>query len=114
MRALLRLLVALPFGLLVILFAVSNRQMIPVTLDPLPGAVDLPLALLVLGTGLLGFVLGGLVVWVGQGRHRRLAREARRKMDALSAEVAGLRLAKAPPPPESRSANPPGTSLIAH
>ena len=114
MRALLRLLVALPFGLLVILFSVSNRGMVAVTLDPLPGAVDMPLALLVLGMGVVGFAFGGLVVWMGQGRHRRLVRETRRKIDSLSAELAAARDAKPQPSARPVPANPPGTSLIAH
>lgn len=112
MRALIRLAVALPFGLLVILFAVSNRAVVTVTLDPLPGAIDIALSFLVMGVGILGFLFGGLVVWLGQGRHRRLARDARRRLDALSAELGAMK--SATKPKADPDAPPPGTSLIAH
>ena len=111
MRALARLLVALPVGLLVILFAVSNRGMVEVTLDPLPGAVSLPLALIVLGMGLVGFVAGGLVVWLGQGRHRRLAREARRHVEALKAELGMVKAAHVHPPAAAAKAKGTGLAL---
>src|SRR5277367_3691809 len=50
-------------ALLLILFAVSNREMVSVGLWPLPVLVEMPLYLVVLGTLILGFVLGELVTW---------------------------------------------------
>jgi putative membrane protein len=51
--------------LLLVVFAVANRQSVAVSLDPLPFAIDLPLYLLVFAIFLLGLVLGALGQWLG-------------------------------------------------
>jgi len=51
--------------LLLVVFAVANRQSVAVSLDPLPFAIDLPLYLLVFVIFLLGLVLGALGQWLG-------------------------------------------------
>jgi uncharacterized integral membrane protein len=59
-------------ALILILFAVSNRETVSLGLWLLPGAViELPLYLLVLGTLIFGFVVGELVGWIGSWRWRR-------------------------------------------
>jgi uncharacterized integral membrane protein len=74
-------------ALLLILFAVSNREMVSVGLWPLPAFVELPLYLVVLGTLLLGFIMGQLVTWIGGWRRRREARRARDRVAILEQEL---------------------------
>jgi len=72
-----------------ILFAVSNREHVMLSLWLLPGAaVEMPLYLLLLATLLVGFVAGELVGWVGGWRWRREARRSRDRIAALEREVA--------------------------
>lgn len=79
--------VTIPVALLAVLFAVSNRETVVFGLWPLPFTLDLPLYLAVLGVLVLGFVVGGLVVWVGQHRHRRTARKASARVLQLERDL---------------------------
>ena len=74
-------------ALLLILFAVSNRETVSVGLWPFPAFVDLPLYLVVLGTLIVGFVLGELVAWIGGWRWRREARRSRDRIAMLEREL---------------------------
>ena len=74
-------------ALVLILFAVSNRESVSVGLWPLPDHVDLPLYLLVLGTLIVGFFLGEVVAWVSGWRWRREARRSRERIAMLEREL---------------------------
>ena len=78
-------------ALVLILFAVSNRQSVSVELWPLPALVELPLYLVVLGTLLVGFFAGELVAWVRNWRWRREARRSRDRIAALERELDAAR-----------------------
>jgi lipopolysaccharide assembly protein A len=86
-------------ALLLILFAVSNRESVSVGLWPLPDAVGLPLYLVVLTTLLIGFAVGELVAWVSSWRWRREARRSREKIAALERELQAERVQHGPPVP---------------
>jgi uncharacterized integral membrane protein len=73
--------------LVLILFAVSNRESVSVGLWPLPDFVEMPLYLLVLGTLIIGFFFGQLVAWVGGWRWRREARRSRERIALLEREL---------------------------
>jgi uncharacterized integral membrane protein len=81
-------LVAVPVAVLLIVFAVSNREAVTVTFWPLPVALGAPLWLVVLLAALLGFLFGELVAWVNGRRWRRAARQKTRRIDALERELA--------------------------
>jgi uncharacterized integral membrane protein len=74
-------------ALVLVLFAVSNREAVSVALWPLPAVVELPLYLVVLGTLVLGFFVGQLVTWVGGWRWRREARRSRERIAMLEREL---------------------------
>ncbi len=81
-------LVTAPLALLLVVFAVSNRESVTVTLWPLPVVLDAPLYLVVLLVLLIGFLVGQLVAWIN-GRHwRREARRRARRIEALERELA--------------------------
>ncbi|MBP7670527.1 MAG: LapA family protein [Ferrovibrio sp.] len=52
--------------LVLVIFAVANRQGVAVSLDPLPFAVELPLYLLVFITFIIGLLLGAFAHWLGR------------------------------------------------
>jgi uncharacterized integral membrane protein len=101
MKTFLKWLVLVPIGLVLLAFAIANRDPVRVVLDPLPGdysdlQITAPLFLVMFITGALGVVAGGLVTWLAQGRHRRAARHARADVARLRTETSSLRAQMAP------------------
>jgi uncharacterized integral membrane protein len=85
-------------ALILIVFAVANRNVISLTLWPLPVALDAPLYLVVLLTLLIGFLLGELVAWMNGYRWRREARRSAKRVQELERELA----AQSPPKEAAR------------
>jgi uncharacterized integral membrane protein len=83
-------------AVLMILFAISNREVIPVGLWPLLTQLEMPLYLVLLVTLLVGFVVGQLVAWVAGSHWRREARRSRDRIAALESELASARTRIAP------------------
>ena len=84
--------------ILLVVFAVANRQAVTVNADPLPFAVDLPLYLLVFLVFFAGLVIGVLADrWSAWGAARR-----RRAKQQAAARQAGP-----PPPSATDTGNPP-------
>jgi lipopolysaccharide assembly protein A len=92
-------LVTLPVAVVVVLFAVSNRDGVAVTLWPLPLRLEAPLYLVVLLARVAGFLVGELVAWLNAGRARRLARERARRIEALERELSATQARLSAPPP---------------
>lgn len=70
----LSLILTIPVAVLAVLFAVSNRVAVTFSLWPTPFTVDAPVYLATLAFLVAGFVFGGVITWLGQGRHRRRGR----------------------------------------
>ncbi|MBI1238229.1 MAG: DUF1049 domain-containing protein [Alphaproteobacteria bacterium] len=88
-------LILVPATVIAAALAVANRDRVAVSLDPFsretPALVlDLPLYGVIMGSLLIGLILGALVMWVSQGRHRNATRELR----AMSREIAAARAAR--------------------
>lgn len=78
-------------ALVTVLFAVSNREPVSVTLWPFPFALDLGLYGIVLVSVLAGFVVGSLVTWMAAGKNRRRVRQQRSEISTLEGELNSLR-----------------------
>jgi putative membrane protein len=87
----LRLIIAAPFLLVVVLFALSNRQPTVFTLWPTDYALTLPLSIAVLIAMAVAFVAGALVLWMSALAARRRARRAEHTARLLEAQVAELK-----------------------
>ena len=81
-------------------FALANRQWIAqgidLSYDPTnPGGVDstipLPMFLVLFGVLVIGMILGGITVWLKQGRFRRAARVAQVEVERHRNELDRLR-----------------------
>jgi uncharacterized integral membrane protein len=88
-RTFLKALILVPIAVLLVLFAVANRQWTVVSLDPFSAdppalAIHGPLFLVILLSLMLGVIVGGIAVWLGQRKWRRAARR-------LEAELRGAR-----------------------
>ena len=89
MRGFLRLLVLAPILIVLLVFAVVNRQSIAITFDPFGDqrsglTLHAPLFLALFGAMAVGVVVGGVATWLSQGRHRRAERSARSELARLS------------------------------
>jgi uncharacterized integral membrane protein len=83
--------ISLPITIVIVLFAVMNRELVTLNLWPLPWDLAAPLYLLTLGCILFGFLVGLLVMWLSHGSSRRRARELARRVDAQANELNALR-----------------------
>lgn len=82
-----RLLIAAPFLLILVLFALSNRQDVTLGLWPTDLAMTLPLSVAILGAMAVAFLIGALVVWVPTLGVRLRARRLQRETRALQARL---------------------------
>ncbi len=89
-------LVVVPIGIVLVIFAVANRQPVTVSLDPLGGespalTATMPLFILVLLLLGVGVMVGGGAAWWNQGKWRRAARDLASETHALRLERDALR-----------------------
>src|SRR6185437_10838484 len=87
MRLFWRLLLVL-LAVVLVDFAVTNRQRVELGLWPLPDVAEVPLYLVVLGGLLGGFLAGEVAAWIAARHWRQEARQARRRIAALESELA--------------------------
>jgi uncharacterized integral membrane protein len=85
-------------ALALVVFAVDNRQVVTVSLWPLPIEASMSLYLVVLLTLLLGFLLGELIAWMNGHRWRREARLKAKRIEELERALA----AQSPPKEAAR------------
>lgn len=86
-----RLLIAAPFLLILILFALSNTETVHLTLWPTDFSLAMPLSIAILVAMAIAFLLGGAVVWVNELSQRRRARRAEEAVRLLEAQVQDLK-----------------------
>ena len=110
LRKLLTIVILVPLGVLIVAFAVANRQIVTVSFDPFsagePAAtLTLPLFVLIIALLIIGVLIGGTASWIRQGKWRssvrRLDRDLVRLREKLAAfEAAGPKAAIRPEPAE--------------
>jgi uncharacterized integral membrane protein len=96
MRKFFNAIVLIPLGVILVVFAVANRHMVTVSLDPLSSrdpalSFDLPLFVVIVAAAILGVVAGGSATWFGQRRWRRAARHHEADARGMRAQLADLR-----------------------
>jgi uncharacterized integral membrane protein len=96
LRKLITALILVPLAVLLVAFAVANRQSVIVSFDPFDAshpafALAVPLFALLLAALLAGVVIGGVAAWMRQSRWRRDARFAQGQARALHAELEELK-----------------------
>jgi uncharacterized integral membrane protein len=96
LRKIVAAIILVPLAVLIVAFAMANRQIVTVSFDPFSAqspaaAVTLPLFALILGVLIIGVVIGGAASWFRQGKWRRTARWLEREAATLRAELAAHR-----------------------
>jgi uncharacterized integral membrane protein len=119
LRKTLAALILVPLAVVIIAFAVANRRIVTVSLDPFStdqpaAAVTLPLFALVIVLVILGVVIGGAAAWLRQSKWRRTARQLERELGGLRSELDSLKRTAEPvnipgqiKPPERLRLRPP-------
>ena len=80
--------VAAVVAVLVVLFAVSNRQLVTVEIWPFPFQISLGLYAVILLAVLIGFIAGAIGAWMTGGKRRREHRATRRHVKQLEESLA--------------------------
>jgi uncharacterized integral membrane protein len=88
--------ILIPLALILVVFAVANRQAVTVSFDPFDAvqpayAATMPLFVLIIVLLILGALIGGAAAWLRQGRWRRTARRLDRDVRDLRDEVDALK-----------------------
>ena len=105
MRKIVSAIILVPLAIVIVMFAVANREIINVSFDPFDTAhpafaLKLPLFILIFVLVGLGVVIGGIAAWLKQHKWRARARRAETQARELRAELdcASSRAANVPVP----------------
>ncbi|HEY4044111.1 MAG TPA: LapA family protein [Rhodopila sp.] len=74
-----------------VLFALSNTEIVRLGIWPTDYGLDVHLSLAILVSMAIAFLLGAIVVWMSELGQRRRARRAERKVRMLEAEIEDLK-----------------------
>jgi uncharacterized integral membrane protein len=93
--------ILVPLAVVIIAFAVANRQAVTVSLDPfnpdVPAAsLTKPLFVVLIAVLILGVIIGGIAAWLRQTKWRRTARRLEREVANLRAEIDALKRTTTP------------------
>jgi uncharacterized integral membrane protein len=83
--------VTVPFALLLLSFAISNREVVTLGLWPLPFRTDAPLYLVALVPLLFGMIVGGLVLWFGRFASGFRMRRLENRLAATQKDLEGMK-----------------------
>lgn len=93
-----RLLLAAPVLIALVLFALSNRQSVTFGFWPTDLGLVVPLSAAMLAFAAAAFLAGACVVWASELRVRRRARRAEARVEMLEDEVRALQERLRPSP----------------
>jgi lipopolysaccharide assembly protein A len=103
-----------PLAVVLVLFAIDNRDRLAISFWPLPWAVALPSFLALFLALLIGFLAGAAAIWLSGGKARRRSRQLADTARAQAHQIAEherrqaeLRAAAQPAPTEAGAALPP-------
>jgi uncharacterized integral membrane protein len=108
--------ITVPVTIVVVVFAVSNRDFVTLDLWPFELTYSMPLFALVLICLVVGFLLGAFIMWISSGKTRSRAREAYYKASSLERDLAFMKRKQAEAaeqPPGQPSNRPAGPALPA-
>jgi len=88
--------IVVPLAIVIVAFAMANRQAVTVSFDPFSSttpayAASLPLFVLIFVLVILGVVIGGIAAWLRQASWRRTARRLDADVHALHQELEAMR-----------------------
>ena len=96
LRKIVTAIIVVPLAVIIIAFAVANRQAVTVSFDPFSAvspayAATLPLFVIIFVVLILGVLVGGIAAWLRQSKWRRTARHLDAEVRALRTELETIR-----------------------
>ena len=96
LRRIILILIVVPLTVIIVAFAVTNRQLVTVSFDPFSStdpayAATLPLFVLIFVLMIFGVLIGGIAVWIRQTKWRRTARKLDGEVRTLHQEMDAIR-----------------------
>jgi uncharacterized integral membrane protein len=84
--------VLVPLAVVIVMFAMANRQIVTVSFDPFNTAdpafvMRMPLFVLIFVLTIFGVLIGGIAAWLRQSKWRRVARKLDSDIVALRREI---------------------------
>lgn len=92
-----RLLIAVPFLIVLVIFVLSNRDPVTVGFWPTDARWDMPLSVALLIAAAVALIIGAFMVWISELRQRRRARHAEAAVRRLEEQVQELQARLHPP-----------------
>jgi uncharacterized integral membrane protein len=88
--------IVVPLAIVIVAFALANRQAVTVSFDPFSAAspayaASLPLFVLIFILVIVGVLIGGIAAWLRQASWRRTARRLDADVRALHQELEAMR-----------------------
>ena len=79
--------------------AVFNRGAIDFHYSPTHDPINMPLYAVLLGGLLIGFILGAIIAWIGEGKNRKEKRSIKKQLKAIEKQLASAQktISKADP-----------------
>ncbi len=116
LRRIVSILVIVPLAIVIVAFAVANRQSVTIAFDPFSSAspayaATVPLFVLIFALLILGVLVGGVAAWIRQGKWRRTARRLDGEVRTLHQEMDAVRRRFAPEPPSTTAESTPHTAI---
>lgn len=95
-RKIVTAIIVIPLVVIIVAFAVANRQTVTVSFDPFSQvspayAATVPLFAVIFAVLVLGVLVGGFAAWLRQGKWRRMARRLDADVRALHEELETIR-----------------------
>lgn len=111
-RKIVTVVILVPLVVIIVAFAVANRQTVTVSFDPFSAvrpayAMTLPLFVVIFVVLILGVIAGGVAAWLGQRRYRRAARKLDAEARQLHEEMGAMRRRFATGEPPAAAPSPP-------
>ena len=108
MRKFIAIAILAPLAIVIVMFAVANREIIAVSFDPFDTAqpafaLKMPLFMLIFALVTLGVVVGGIAAWLRQQKWRTRARRAEAEARDLRARLDNQPSRSTLPAPADRS-----------
>jgi uncharacterized integral membrane protein len=112
LRRIVAVVVLVPLAIVIVAFAVANRQTVAISFDPFDPAHPIYstatwLFVPILGALILGVVIGGAASWSGQGRWRTTARKLEREIQVLRGKLSSYEAMAGTQSPVGRMHEPP-------
>jgi uncharacterized integral membrane protein len=92
-----RLLIAVPFLVALVIFVLSNREPVTIGFWPTDVRWDMPLSVALLIAAAAALVVGAVMVWISELRQRRRAHHAEVTVRRLEEQVRALQAQLHPP-----------------